>query len=147
MEFQMDFNLFMNDVVDVARKDITEAGYEELTAPQDVDKALTRDGTTLVMINSVCGCAGGVARPAAANAIHYDQRPDHLVTVFAGQDREATEQARTYFGEFPPSSPSFAFLKDGEIVSMLERHDIEGFSPIDVINKLQSIFDEHCESL
>jgi len=147
MEIHMDFNLFMNDVVDVARKDITEAGYEELTVPEDVDKALTRDGTTLVMINSVCGCAGGVARPAAANSIHYDKRPDHLVTVFAGQDREATEQARTYFEGFPPSSPSFAFLKDGKIVTMLERHDIEGFSAMDVVGKLQHIFEDHCEEI
>ena len=147
MEIHMDFNLFMNDVVDVARKDITEAGYEELTVPEDVDKALTRDGTTLVMINSVCGCAGGVARPAAANSIHYDKRPDHLVTVFAGQDREATEQARTYFEGFPPSSPSFAFLKDGKIVTMLERHDIKGFSAMDVVGKLQHIFEDHCEEI
>src|SRR5699024_11937430 len=73
----------------------------------------------------VCGCAGGVARPAAANAIHYDKRPDHLVTVFAGQDREATEQARTYFEGYPPSSPSMAMLKDGKIITMLERHDID----------------------
>ncbi|HLR66397.1 BrxA/BrxB family bacilliredoxin [Virgibacillus alimentarius] len=143
----MDFNLFMNDVVDVARKDITAAGYEELTNPEDVEQALTRKGTTLVMINSVCGCAGGVARPAAANAIHYDKRPDHLVTVFAGQDREATEKARTFFGDYPPSSPSFAFLKDGKIVTMLERHDIEGFSAMDVVGKLQNIFEEHCEEI
>ncbi|WP_217586655.1 BrxA/BrxB family bacilliredoxin [Lentibacillus saliphilus] len=141
----MDFNLFMNDVVDAARKDIREAGYEELKTPEEVDAALPRKGTTLVMINSVCGCAGGVARPAAANAIHYDKRPDHLVTVFAGQDREATEQARTYFEGYPPSSPSFAFLKDGKIVTMLERHDIEGFTAMDVLTKLQHIFDEHCE--
>src|SRR5699024_11611581 len=98
---------------------------------EDVDKALTRDGTTLVMINSVCGCAGGVARPAAANAIHYDKRPDHLVTVFAGQDREATEQARTYIEGFPPSSPSFAFLIDVKIVTMSDRHAIEGSTPMD----------------
>ncbi len=135
----------MNDVVDAARKDIREAGYEELKTPEEVDAALPRKGTTLVMINSVCGCAGGVARPAAANAIHYDKRPDHLVTVFAGQDREATEQARTYFEGYPPSSPSFAFLKDGKIVTMLERHDIEGFTAMDVLTKLQHIFDEHCE--
>src|SRR5699024_6216003 len=147
MEIYMDFNLFMNDVVDVARKDITAAGYEELTNPEDVEQALTRKGTTLVMINSVCGCAGGVARPAAANAIHYDKRPDHLVTVFAGQDREATEKARTFFGDYPPSSPSFAFLKDGKIVTMLERHDIEGFSAMDVVGKLQNIFEEHCEEI
>ncbi|HLR01376.1 MAG TPA: BrxA/BrxB family bacilliredoxin [Virgibacillus sp.] len=143
----MDFNLFMNDVVDVARKDISEAGYEELKNPEDVDKALTREGTTLVMINSVCGCAGGVARPAAANAIHYDKRPDHLVTVFAGQDKEATEKARSYFEGYPPSSPSFALLKDGKVVTMLERHDIEGFSPVDVIGKLQHVFDEHCSEM
>src|SRR5699024_11961034 len=135
----MDFNLFMNDVVDVARKDITAAGYEELTNPEDVEQALTRKGTTLVMINPVCGCAGGVARPAAENAIHYDKRPDHRVTVFAGQDREATEQARTYFEGYPPSSPSMAMLKDGKIITMLERQDIEGSTPMDVIVQLQQI--------
>ncbi|MDY0408384.1 BrxA/BrxB family bacilliredoxin [Virgibacillus soli] len=143
----MDFNIFMNDVVDAARQDIREAGYEELKTPEEVEVALNRQGTTLVMINSVCGCAGGVARPAAANAIHYDKRPDHLVTVFAGQDREATDKAREYFEGFPPSSPSFAFLKDGKIITMLERHDIEGFGPMDVMTKLQTIFDEHCEEI
>ncbi|MGM8365076.1 BrxA/BrxB family bacilliredoxin [Virgibacillus sp. W0181] len=143
----MDFNMFMNDVVDVARQDMREAGYEEVKSPDDVDKALTREGTTLVMINSVCGCAGGVARPAATNAIHYDKRPNHLVTIFAGQDREATEKARTYFEGYPPSSPSFAFLKDGKIVTMIERHDIEGFTAMDVVGKLQGLFDEHCEEI
>src|SRR5699024_66148 len=96
----MDFDIFMNDVVDAARKDIRESGYEELKTTEDVDKALNREGTTLVMINSVCGCAGGVARPAAANSIHYDKRPDHLVTVFAGVDRDATDQARTDFAVY-----------------------------------------------
>ncbi|GEN31158.1 putative YphP/YqiW family bacilliredoxin [Cerasibacillus quisquiliarum] len=143
----MDFNMFMNDVVNAAREDIKEAGYEELTTPEEVDEALNRKGTTLVMINSVCGCAGGIARPAAANAIHYDKRPDHLVTVFAGQDKEATERAREYFVGYPPSSPSFAFLKDGEILAMIERHDIEGFSPVEVMTKLQAIFDAHCEEV
>ncbi len=137
----------MADVVGVARGDMREAGYQELTEPEQVDDALNREGTTLVLVNSVCGCAGGVARPAAANAIHYDKRPDHLVTVFAGQDRDATEQARTYFEGYPPSSPSMAFLKDGKIVTMLERHDIEGSTAIEVINKLQNIFDEHCVEL
>lgn len=143
----MSFNNFMADVVGVARGDMREAGYQELTEPEQVDEALSREGTTLVLVNSVCGCAGGVARPAAANAIHYDKRPDHLVTVFAGQDRDATEQARTYFEGYPPSSPSMAFLKDGKIVTMLERHDIEGSTAIEVINKLQNIFDEHCVEL
>ncbi|MEI3604855.1 BrxA/BrxB family bacilliredoxin [Pseudogracilibacillus sp. SE30717A] len=143
----MSFNDFMVDVVNVAREDMREAGYEEVTEADQVDEALTRKGTTLVMINSVCGCAGGVARPAAANAIHYDKRPDHLVTIFAGQDREATEKARTYFEGYPPSSPSFAFLEDGKIVTMLERHDIEGSSPMEVISRLQQIFDEHCKEI
>lgn len=143
----MSFNDFMVDVVNVAREDMREAGYEEVTEAEQVDDALTRKGTTLVMINSVCGCAGGVARPAAANAIHYDKRPDHLVTIFAGQDREATEKARTYFEGYPPSSPSFAFLKDGKIVTMLERHDIEGSSPMEVINRLQNIFEENCQEI
>jgi putative YphP/YqiW family bacilliredoxin len=143
----MEFNLFMNDIVNAARQDITEHGYEELTTPEKVDQAFEREGTTLVMINSTCGCAGGVARPAAGNAIHYDKRPDHLVTVFAGQDREATERAREYFEGYPPSSPSFALLKDGKVQTMIERHDIEGFSPVEVTTKLQQAFDEYCEEI
>jgi putative YphP/YqiW family bacilliredoxin len=143
----MDFNLFMNDVVDAARKDIGEAGYEELKSSEEVNNAFKRDGTTLVMVNSTCGCAGGIARPAAANSIHFDKRPDHLVTVFAGQDRDATETAREYFEGYPPSSPSFALMKDGKVVTMLERHDIEGYSAVDVTNKLQQIFDAHCEEI
>ncbi|CEG27774.1 BrxA/BrxB family bacilliredoxin [Bacillus sp. B-jedd] len=141
----MDFNLFMNDVVRQARQEIASAGYTELKTPEEVDGALKREGTTLVMINSVCGCAGGVARPAAAHAIHYDKRPDNLVTVFAGQDKEATERARGYFTGYPPSSPSFALLKDGEICAMIERHDIEGFDPMSVVQKLQQTFDKYCE--
>src|SRR5690625_2377018 len=143
----MSYDQFMIDVVNVAREDMVEAGYIELRDPEEVDEALSREGTTLVMINSICGCAGGIARPAAANAIHYDKRPTHLVTVFAGQDREATERARSYFGDYPPSSPSFALLKDGEIVTMVERHEIEGHSPMEVINHLQSLFDAHCEEI
>ncbi|QDP40543.1 BrxA/BrxB family bacilliredoxin [Radiobacillus deserti] len=143
----MDFNLYMHDIVQSAREDLTQAGYKELTSPEEVDRALNEKGTTLVMVNSTCGCAGGVARPAAAHAIHYDKRPDHLVTVFAGQDKDATERAREYFEGYPPSSPSFALLKDGKIISMVERHDIEGFSPVDVVTKLQALFDQHCEEV
>ncbi|MBL4954038.1 BrxA/BrxB family bacilliredoxin [Neobacillus sp. YIM B02564] len=143
----MDFNFFMNDVVRQARQEIAEAGYEELTTPEEVETAFERKGTTLVMINSVCGCAGGVARPAAAHAIHYDKRPDHLVTVFAGQDKEATEKARSYFTGYPPSSPSFALLKDGKICTMVERHQIEGHDPAAVVAKLQQEFDKYCEEI
>ncbi|MFC4404278.1 BrxA/BrxB family bacilliredoxin [Gracilibacillus xinjiangensis] len=143
----MDFNLFMGDIVETARTEITGAGYKELKTPDEVKEALEHDGTTLVMVNSTCGCAGGVARPAAASAIHYDKRPDQLVTVFAGQDREATETARQFFEGYAPSSPSFALLKDGKILKMVERSEIEGHSPVEVVNKLQQLFDEYCEEV
>ncbi|MCA1039208.1 BrxA/BrxB family bacilliredoxin [Bacillus infantis] len=143
----MDFNLFMNDVVRQARQEIVAAGYTELTTAEDVDNALSQKGTTLVMVNSVCGCAGGIARPAAAHSLHYDKRPDQLVTVFAGQDKEATEKARSYFTGFPPSSPSFALMKDGEIIKMVERHEIEGHEPMAVVQKLQDAFDKYCEEV
>lgn len=99
------------------------------------------------MVNSVCGCAGGIARPAAQHALHYDKLPDQLVTVFAGQDKEATETARDYFEGYPPSSPSFAFLKDGKIVKMIERHEIEGHDPMSVITNIQALFEEYCEEV
>ena len=110
----MDFNFLMNDVVKQARDEIKTAGYTELTTAEEVEDVFAQKGTTLVMVNSVCGCAGGIARPAAAHAIHNDKRPDQLVTVFAGQDKDATEKARNYFEGYPPSSPSFALLKDGD---------------------------------
>ncbi|MBT2656506.1 BrxA/BrxB family bacilliredoxin [Bacillus sp. ISL-18] len=143
----MNFNFFMNDVVKQAREEIVSAGYKELKTPTEVEEAFDQKGTTLVMINSVCGCAGGIARPAAAHALHNDKRPDHLVTVFAGQDKEATETARSYFTGYPPSSPSFALLKDGKILTMIERHQIEGFDPATVVAKLQSEFDQYCEEV
>jgi len=143
----MDFNFFMNDVVRQARQEIVAAGYTELTASEEVDQAFAKKGTTLVMVNSVCGCAGGIARPAAAHALHYDKRPDQLVTVFAGQDKEATEKARSYFTGYPPSSPSFALLKDGKLCTMIERHEIEGHDPMEVVNKLQQAFEEYCEEI
>ncbi|MEH7886853.1 BrxA/BrxB family bacilliredoxin [Bacillus sp. JJ1609] len=143
----MDFNFFMNDVVRQARQEIVAAGYTELTTGEDVEQALAKEGTTLVMVNSVCGCAGGIARPAAAHSLHYDKRPDQLVTVFAGQDKEATEKARSYFTGYPPSSPSFALLKDGKLITMIERHEIEGHDPMAVVNKLQNAFEEYCEEV
>lgn len=143
----MDYNAFMNDIVTQARQELVTAGYTDLRSPEEVKEALEQKGTTLVMINSVCGCAGGVARPAASYAVHYDKRPDHLVTVFAGQDKEATEVARSYFTGYPPSSPSFALLKDGKICAMVERHQIEGFTPATVVEKLQQTFDEFCEEV
>ncbi|KEZ50937.1 MULTISPECIES: BrxA/BrxB family bacilliredoxin [Metabacillus] len=143
----IDFNMFMNDVVAQARKEITAAGYTELKTPEDVEETFKKEGTTLVMINSVCGCAGGIARPAAAHSVHYDKRPDRLVTVFAGQDKEATAYARDFFTGYPPSSPSFALLKDGKLMTMVERHEIEGHDPMSVVAKLQEAFDQYCEEI
>ena len=146
-EFIMDlnFDLYMTDVVNQARNEIEEAGYEQLTSAEEVDNVLKQEGTTLVMVNSVCGCAGGIARPAAAHALHYDKLPNRLVTVFAGQDKEATQQARDYFEGFAPSSPSFALVKDGKVTEMIERHQIEGHDVMDVINQLQNLFDTYCD--
>ncbi|PKI23263.1 BrxA/BrxB family bacilliredoxin [Staphylococcus succinus] len=141
----LNFDLYMTDVVNQARNEIEEAGYEQLTTADEVVKVLQQQGTTLVMVNSVCGCAGGIARPAATHALHYDKLPDRLVTVFAGQDKEATQQARDYFEGYAPSSPSFALIKDGKIAQMIERHQIEGHDVMDVISQLQNLFDSYCD--
>lgn len=140
------FNFFMNDVVNVARQEMVEAGYEQLQTTDEVDEVLNKEGTTLVMINSVCGCAGGIARPAAAYMKNYETKPDRFVTVFAGQDKEATAKAREYFTGYAPSSPSFALLKDGKIMTMVERFEIEGHEPIQVVQKLEKAFDEYCKA-
>ncbi|RIN85099.1 BrxA/BrxB family bacilliredoxin, partial [Mammaliicoccus sciuri] len=134
-------------VVNSARNEIEAAGYKQLTTKEEVEETFNKPGTTFVMVNSVCGCAGGIARPAAQHALHYDKLPDQLVTVFAGQDKEATETARDYFEGYPPSSPSFAFLKDGKIVKMIERHEIEGHDPMSVITNIQALFEEYCEEV
>ena len=141
----LNFDLYMTDVVNQARNEIEDAGYEQLTSAEEVDNVLKQEGTTLVMVNSVCGCAGGIARPAAAHALHYDKLPNRLATVFAGQDKEATQQARDYFEGFAPSSPSFALVKDGKVTEMIERHQIEGHDVMDVINQLQNLFDTYCD--
>lgn len=141
----LNFDLYMNDVVEQARNEIEHAGYQQLTSAEDVDQVLQQKGTSLVMVNSVCGCAGGIERPAATHALHYDKLPQRLVTVFAGQDKEATQQAREYFEGYAPSSPSFALIKDGKITEMIERHQIEGHDVMDVINQLQALFDKYCE--
>ena len=139
----MDFQLFMNDVVQAGRKEMVEAGYQELKTAEEVDEVMAKSGTTFVMVNSVCGCAGGIARPSAAYMKNYEIQPENFVTVFAGQDPEATSQARTYFKGYEPSSPSFALLKDGEIQVMVERHEIEGHEPIEVVQKLEKAFDQY----
>ena len=144
----VDYDLFMQQITTTARAEMEAAGYEQLRTPEDVEDAFARPGTTLVMVNSVCGCAGGIARPAAAAAVHYDKRPNHLVTVFAGQDKEATAAARYYFGEeHIPSSPSFVLLKDGQVVAEVGRYEIEGHDPMSVVTNLQGNFEEYCEEV
>lgn len=125
------------------RKELTQFGVEELTTPADVDRAMQQyKGTMLLAINSVCGCAAGNARPGLGIALQQSEaKPDHMVTVFAGQDKEATAHARAYFSEYPPSSPSFAYFVDGEIKAMIPRHRIEGRTSQDVANDLKMVFE------
>ncbi len=135
-------------LVQPMRDETTAMGFQELTTVEEVDAALANlTGTALVLVNSVCGCAAGNARPAARMALGHSVKPDHLFTVFAGQDLEATQRARSYFGnEFQPSSPSMALLRDGEVVHMQHRHMIEGRTPQDVASDLVSVFDKYCGS-
>ncbi|KGI85695.1 MULTISPECIES: BrxA/BrxB family bacilliredoxin [Exiguobacterium] len=138
----MDFQLYFQDVVEQARNEVRAAGYTELTTPEEVDAALTKEGKTLVLVNSVCGCAGGIARPAAAYVNKMEGvKPDQFVTVFAGQDREATDRAREYFEGYAPSSPSIALLEDGNIVTMVERSTIESSTAEELVEQLQTLFD------
>jgi putative YphP/YqiW family bacilliredoxin len=132
-------------MVQPMREEVTRLGVKELRTPQDVDAALgAARGTALVFVNSVCGCAAGNARPALSLAVKHAAKPAGLYTVFAGQDREATQQARSYLHGQPPSSPAFALLKDGKVVAMIHRHDIEGHTASDVAARLTKAFDEHC---
>ena len=127
------------------RQELTRLGVEELRTPDEVDARLKDGkGTTLVVVNSICGCAARMARPAVAMALQHEKKPDHLTTVFAGQDAEATERARSYFTGFAPSSPQIALLKDGKIVFMLERWQIEGRPANAIADDLVEAFEEHC---
>jgi putative YphP/YqiW family bacilliredoxin len=127
------------------RQELTRIGVRELRTPQDVDATLKdAKGTALVVVNSICGCAARNARPAVARALQHSSRPDALTTVFAGQDMEATARARSYFTGYPPSSPQIALLKDGKLVFMLERHQIEGRSADEIAVDLTRAFDKHC---
>jgi len=127
------------------REELTRLGVQELRTPDEVDAKLKDSkGTTLVVVNSICGCAARMARPAVAMALQHANKPDHLTTVFAGQDADATNRARGYFTGYPPSSPQIALMKDGEVVFMLERWQIEGRSANAIAEDLVSAFDEHC---
>ncbi len=136
--------MYPADLVKPMREDLTNIGFDELQTAADVEAAIAKEGTTLVVVNSVCGCAAANARPGAKASLANDKKPDNLVTVFAGVDREATDKARGYMIPFPPSSPSMALFKNGELVHMLERHHIEG-RPADMIaENLKDAYTEHC---
>jgi len=128
------------------REELTRLGVEELRTASEVDQAVSKPGTTMVIVNSICGCAAGRMRPAVRVALQHANKPDNTVTVFAGQDKEATERARSYFKGYPPSSPSIGLLLDGQLVHMLERSDIEHREAVDIACELKSVFDKFCTS-
>ncbi|CAN5321554.1 BrxA/BrxB family bacilliredoxin [soil metagenome] len=128
------------------RTELTRLGIEEMRTPEEVDARLKEDGTALVVVNSVCGCAARNARPAVARALQHAVKPDRLTTVFAGQDAEATRQARSYFSGYVPSSPQIALLRNGNVVFMLERYQIEGRSAEEIAADLTAAFDRFCEA-
>jgi len=127
------------------REELTRIGVLELHTPEQVEETLTKtDGLVMVVVNSICGCAAGKARPGIARALQHSVKPDKVVTVFAGADIEATAKARSYFTGYTPSSPSIALLKDGKLVYMMERRQIEGKDASQVANELIQAFEQHC---
>jgi len=131
-------------VVTPMRQELTRLGIKEARTAEDVDVAVKEKGTVLVVVNSVCGCAAGMARPAVAMAVKHDTLPDRMITVFAGNDRDATARAREYFVGYRPSSPSIALMRDGEVVKMVERWQIEGRDASDLARELTEAFDQFC---
>jgi putative YphP/YqiW family bacilliredoxin len=126
------------------RAELTRLGVRELRTADEVDAAVKATGTVMIVVNSVCGCAAGKARPGIALALQHARRPDLAATVFAGGDIEATDRARQYFAPYPPSSPSIGLLQDGKLVFMMERRDIENRDAAAIAAKLTAAFDEHC---
>lgn len=137
--------MYPPELVAPMKEDLTSAGFEELRTAEEVDKAINEtEGTTLMVINSVCGCAAANARPAAKMSTQFDKKPDRFVTVFAGVDKEAVEQARKYTLPYPPSSPSMGLFKDGKLVHFIERHHIEGRAAEMIAENLQMAYEEYC---
>ena len=136
--------MYPPELVKPMREDLTRVGFTELFNAEEVNNAIGKEGTTLVVVNSVCGCAAANARPAAGLSLENDKKPNHLVTVFAGVDREAVDAARAHMIPFPPSSPSIALFKNGELVHMLERHHIEGRPAVMIADNLKDAYNEVC---
>lgn len=136
--------MYPAELVKPMREDLTKVGFEELHTANDVKTALAKDGTTLLVVNSVCGCAAANARPGARMSLQNAKHPEHIVTVFAGVDTEAVAEARSHMVPFPPSSPCMALFKDGELVHMLERHHIEGRPSELIAENLMDAYNQHC---
>ena len=136
--------MYPEAIVKPMKQELVTVGFEDLTTPDAVDAAVRSAGTVLMVVNSVCGCAAGAARPGLKLAIQNDKKPNKLTAVFAGFDTEATAQARKYFAPYPPSSPSIALFKDGKLVHFIERHHIEGRSAEMIAENLKMAFDQFC---
>ena len=136
--------MYPEEIVKPMREQLTNQGFSELKSTNDVDNMMSNKGTTLVVVNSVCGCAAANARPGAISSLLNKKKPNHLTTVFAGVDREAVEKVRHYLAPFPPSSPAIALFKDGALVHMLERHHIEGRSAEAISQNLTGAYNEFC---
>ena len=136
--------MYPTELVKPMREDLSSVGFEELYTSEAVESAISKEGTTLVVVNSVCGCAAANARPAAKMSLMNNKKPDHIVTVFAGVDTEAVNAARNLMIPFPPSSPSMALFKDGELVHMIERHHIEGRPAEIIAENLTEAYNEFC---
>ncbi len=137
--------MYPTEIVAPMKAEVTERGFQELLTVDEVDSALKKEGTSLLFINSVCGCSAGTARPGVVMAVeHAEKKPDQLLTSFAGYDIDAVKQAREYLLPYPPSSPAIALLKDGKVVHMIERHMIEGRPAQMIASNLMQAFEEHC---
>jgi len=136
--------MYPEELVKPMREDLTNNGFTELHTTDDVQAAMKKEGTTLMVVNSVCGCAAGTARPGAIASLGADKTPDNLTTVFAGVEKESTQKAREFMIPFPPSSPAIALFKDGNLVHMLERHHIEGRSAQMIAQNLAQAYEEYC---
>ena len=136
--------MYPEQLVHPMKKQLTDQGFSELTTTNDVDNMISNEGTTLVVVNSVCGCAAANARPGAIESLNNEKSPTNLATVFAGVDKEATDAARGYMIPFPPSSPCIALFKNGDLVHMLERHHIEGRPAELIAENLKNAYNEYC---
>ena len=136
--------MYPPELVAPKKTELTEAGFSEMLTVEDVDAAIAQSGSTLVVINSVCGCAASSMRPGVLHALQHDKLPGNLTTAFAGVDTEAVERVRKFLLPYPPSSPSVALFKDGRLMHMVERHHIEGQNAAMIADHLKMVFDEHC---